>query len=93
MIKSFRHKGLRLFFETGAVTGIQAAHVERLRRILGRLNHAKEPSGMNIPGWKLHPLKGGELRGHYSVSVSANWRVTFAFEDSHAVFVDYQDYH
>lgn len=93
MIKSFRHKGLRLFFEMGASHGIHAAHVEKVRRILSRLNHAEGPSDMNIPGWKMHALKGGELRSHYSVWVSANWRITFTFEEKNAVFVDYQDYH
>ena len=93
MIKSFRHKGIRRFFETGSVAGIQAAHAQRLRRQLRQLNDARGPQDMNIPGWRLHPLKGGEFRGHWSVWVSGNWRLTFAFDGENAVLIDYQDYH
>lgn len=92
MIRSFKHKGLRAFFEEGSKAGIQAAHAPRLSRILLRLNSAAEPQNMDVPGWKLHALKG-ELHGHHSVWVSGNWRVTFRFEDGDAVIVDYQDYH
>jgi addiction module HigA family antidote len=59
MIKSFRHKGLKRFFETGSKAGIQAAHAAKLSRQLSRLNQAKAPGDMNIPGWKLHPLESG----------------------------------
>ena len=92
MIKSFRHKGLKRFFETGSKAGIQAAHAAKLSRQLSRLNQAKAPGDMNVPGWKLHPLESG-LAGHWSVWVSGNWRLTFTFEDKDAVLVDYQDYH
>lgn len=92
MIKSFRHKGIELFFETGNKAGIQPAHAPRLQRLLRRLDESASPSDMNIPGWKLHSL-AGKLAGHYSVWVSGNWRITFTFEDSDAVLVDYQDYH
>lgn len=92
MIKSFRHKGLQTFFETGSKAGIQAAHAPKLGRQLARLNEATGPEDMNLPGWQMHPLKG-DLGGHYSVSVNGNWRMTFTFEGVHAVLVDYQDYH
>ncbi len=61
--------------------------------MLRRLNEATSPQGMNLPGWSLHPLKGKTLRGHFSVSVSGNWRLTFKFEGTDAILVDYQDYH
>lgn len=92
MIKSFRHKGLQAFFESGSKAGIQAAHAPKLARQLARLNEAATPEDMNLPGWQLHPLKG-DLGGHYSVSVNGNWRMTFMFEGVDAVLVDYQDYH
>jgi toxin HigB-1 len=93
VIKSFRHKGLQAFFESGSKAGIQAAHAPKLARQLARLNEAAGPEDMNLPGWRLHPLKGADLGGHYSVSVNGNWRMTFTFEGVHAVLVDYQDYH
>lgn len=92
MIKSFQHKGLKAFFETGSKAGIQAVHAPRLARILTQLNRATEPRDMGVPGWKLHPLTA-ELRDHWAVSVSGNWRVTFTFEGTHAVLVNYLDYH
>lgn len=64
----------------------------KLSRILARLNSAKSPYDMNIPGWDLHPL-AGNLHGHWSVKVSKNWRVTFTLHFGHAEVVDYQDYH
>ena len=93
MIKTFRHKGLKAFFESGSKAGIQAAHEERLARMLNRLNQTTDAQGMNLPGWRLHPLKGRELKGHFSVWVNGNWRMTFTFEGMDAVLVDYQDYH
>ena len=92
MIKSFAHKGIRAFFETGSKAGIQAAHAPRLRLQLAALNRAKAPTDMGVPGWKLHPLKG-DLAGHWAVTVSGNWRITFRFENGDALLVDYQDYH
>lgn len=67
-------------------------HAAKLAVQLGVLNEANEPYDMNAPGWKLHPLKGN-LRGHWAVWVSGNWRLTFTFENGDAVLVDYQDYH
>jgi proteic killer suppression protein len=93
MIKSFRHKGLQAFFERGTKAGIQAAHAPRLARMLARLNDATAPQDMNVPGWNLHPLKGLDLKGHFSVWVNGNWRMTFTFDGVDAVLVDYQDYH
>jgi proteic killer suppression protein len=92
MIKSFEHKGLQAFFETGNKGGIQPHHAPKLARQLARLNAAKAPEDMNLPGWRLHPLQG-ELAGHFSVTVNGNWRLTFRFAGGDAVLVDYQDYH
>lgn len=93
VIKTFRHKGLQAFFERGTKAGIQAAHAPKLARLLARLNESSNPEGMNLPGWRLHALKGAELGGHYSVWVNGNWRMTFTFEGEDAILVDYQDYH
>jgi len=92
MIKSFEHKGLQAFFETGNKAGIQPHHAPKLARLLARLHAAKVPEDMNVPGWRLHPLVGS-LAGHYSVFVNGNWRLTFRFDDGDAVLVDYQDDH
>ena len=92
MIKSFQHKGLEAFFETGSKAGIQPHHAPRLARQLARLDVAKAPDDMNVPGWRLHALSGS-LAGHFSITVNGNWRLTFMFEDDNAVLVDYQDYH
>jgi toxin HigB-1 len=92
VIKSFRHKGLRAFYENGSKAGIQAHHADRLSRQLARLELAKAGADMNLPGWKLHPLTGA-LNGHWSVWVSGDWRMTFMFDQGDAVLVDYQDYH
>lgn len=93
VITSFRHKGLQAFFENGSKAGIQPAHAPKLARQLARLNEATCPEDMNVPGWRLHPLVGRDLGGHFSVWVNGNWRLTFTFEGIHAVLVDYQDYH
>ena len=92
MIKSFQHKGLQAFFETGSKAGIQPHHAARLSRQLIRLDMAKGPEYMNMSGWKFHGLLGNLAR-HYSITVNGNWRLTFTFEDGDAVLVDYQDYH
>ncbi|ANI99757.1 peptidase [Polynucleobacter wuianus] len=92
MIKSFRHKGLQLFFETGSRAGIQSAHAPRLSRQLARLSEARSWEDMNLPGWRLHLLQGKSV-GHYSIVVSGNWRMTFRFEGEDAMLVNYQDYH
>lgn len=92
MIKSFRHKGLEKFFNTGSKVGIQAAHAAKLQILLTALNAASKPEHMNMPGWRLHKLSGN-LQGHWSVAVNGNWRLTFRFADGDAEVVDYQDYH
>ena len=92
MIKSFKHKGLEVFFETGSTKGIQANHEQKLRIILGALDVAKKPENLDIPAFRLHPLKGN-LKGLYSITVQANWRVTFTFKGEYVYVVDYQDYH
>lgn len=93
MIKSFRHKGLERFFKTGATSGIQVKHAVRLQIQLTALNSARTPGDMAAPGWKLHPLKGAELKGHWSITVNGNWRLTFKFDGMDVILVDYQDYH
>lgn len=92
MIKSFRHKGLRKFHETGSTSGIQASHGKRLRMQLAALDTAQAVEDMDIPGFRLHPLKG-KLRGRWSITVNGNWRLTFEFQDGNAYVLDYEDYH
>ena len=92
MIQSFRHKGLRKFFESGNTAGIQPHHAKRLRMLLVALDTAQFVEDMNIPGFRLHPLKGSE-RGRWSVWVNGNWRLTFEFRDGHAYVLNYEDYH
>lgn len=92
MIVSFRHKGLELFYTSGSTKGIQASHAAKLGRILGLLDVASAPADVNLPGFKLHPLKGN-MKGHWSVWVNGNWRVTFRFIGVDVELVDYQDYH
>lgn len=92
MIRGFRHKGLKRFHDTGSKAGIIAEHEKRLRALLARLNAAAAPEDMDLPGARLHPLKG-DRNGFWAVSVSGNWRLTFRFLGSDAVDVDYVDYH
>ena len=92
MILSFKHKGLRKFYETGSKAGIQAGHARRLQLLLSALDTATVINDMDIPGFNLHSLKGGR-KGVWSISVSGNWRITFRFEDGNAHVVNYEDYH
>jgi len=92
VIRTFRHRGIKKFFEEGSKAGIQPKHESRLRILLTTLNLASTPLDMNRDGWDWHPLKG-DLRGHWSVSVNGNWRLTFSFEGEDAILVDYRDYH
>jgi proteic killer suppression protein len=92
MIKTFQHKGLRRFFAKGSKSGIQAQHERRLRLMLSRLDDATQASDMDAPGWKLHALMG-DLKGHWAVWVDGNWRLTFTFDGTDAILVNYQDYH
>ena len=91
-IKTFKHKGLKSFFESGIKARIKAAHANKIRRILDRLNSAAEVKDMNAPGYDFHPLKG-ELAGFYSVHVNGNWTIIFQFENGDARNVDLIDYH
>ena len=92
MIKSFVHKGLEQFFLTGSKAGIQPRHAARLRLILAQLHQARTLEDMSIPTLRLHELKGNR-KGTWSVTVQANWRITFRFEVGDAEVVDYEDYH
>ena len=92
MIRSFRHKGLEIFFFTGSKKGIVPEHTPKIARILDRLDSSISPNDMNLPGYRLHELKGKEA-GTWSVTVNANWRITFEFEGQDAILVDYKDYH
>ena len=92
MITSFRHKGLRKYFESGSLAGIQPAHANRLKMQLAALDTAQAIEDMDVPGFRLHSLKGGE-RGRWAIWVNGNWRVTFKFENGNAFILDYEDYH
>lgn len=94
MIKSFKHKGLEKFFTTGSTKGIQAIHKDKLSIILSTLNVMKNLEPLKPPSYGLHPLKG-DLKGLWAVTVQANWRITFEFDEStqNVYIVDYQDYH
>ena len=92
MIRTFRHKGLRQLFETGRSRAVAADLQRRLIRQLDFLNRAVSPADMNLPGFRLHELKG-ERKGTWSVTVSGNWRLTFTFSDGDAFDVDLEDYH
>jgi len=92
VIKSFKHKGLEGFFYDGSSKGINAQHEGKLGRILDRLDASGNPQDMNLPGFRLHELKGKE-KGTWSAWVNGNWRVTFRFDGNDAIVVDYRDYH
>ena len=92
MIVSFRHKGLKLLFEKGKRRKVQAEHADKIERILARLEEATEVGAMDLPGFRLHPLKG-DLVGCWAVTVSGNWRIVFRFEGGHAGDVDLIDDH
>jgi proteic killer suppression protein len=92
MIRSIRHRGLRRLHEQDNPRGVLAEHVEKLRDILARLDAARTVADMNLPGFRLHRLRG-EMEGFYAVVVRANWRVTFRFAGREVLDVDYIDYH
>jgi proteic killer suppression protein len=92
VIKSFRHKGLEKLFYDGSKKGIQPEHAKKLADILDRLDAASVVSDMDYPGSFLHLLKGN-LKDHWSVRVSGNWRIIFRFGNGDAYVVDYKDYH
>jgi proteic killer suppression protein len=90
LIRSIRHKGLKRLHEDDDPRGVISEHAEKLRDILARLDAASSASDMDLPGFRLHPLKG-ELKGLWAVTVRANWRVIFRFADREALDVDYVD--
>ena len=90
MIASFRHRGLQKFFLTGSRAGIKTEHADRLRLTLSWLSSATRPQDMDLPGLRLHQLKGS-MKGRWSVTISGNWRITFAFDGKDAVQVDYEE--
>lgn len=92
MIKSFKHKGLRRYYETGSTRGVQANHAKRLRMQLAALDTAVEIADLDIPGYGLHSLKGNR-KGIWAITVSGSWRLTFEFSDGNAYLLDYEDYH
>jgi proteic killer suppression protein len=92
MIRSFRHKGLKALYEGKRSAKVDRNHVAKLERLLSALDEATGSHEMDLPGFRLHPLKGRD-KGRFSVWVSGNWRVTFRFKGVDAVDVDYVDYH
>jgi proteic killer suppression protein len=92
MIRSFRHKGLRRLYEADDARGVDREHADKLRDILARLDAARAAHDMDVPGFRLHPLKS-ELKGLWAVTVRANWRIIFRFAAQDATDVDYVDYH
>ncbi len=92
MIRSFRHRGLKRLYEKGDRRQLPPESVDKMERILARLDEADDVSKMDLPGYRLHPLKG-DLTGFWAVTVRANWRIIFRFTDGHAHDVDYVDYH
>ncbi|MEA2993760.1 MAG: toxin HigB [Alphaproteobacteria bacterium] len=92
MIESFRHKGLKRFYEAEDRSKLPADMVERIRDVLTALDAAQTIDGMNSPSLRLHPLKG-KLKGFWAVTIRANWRIIFRFRNGHAFDVDFVDYH
>lgn len=92
MIKSFRHKGLEAYYLRGTTRGIQSKHAKRLRMQLAALDSAVEIADLDLPGYRLHLLKG-KMKNRWSITVRANWRLTFEFVDGNVYILDYEDYH
>jgi len=92
MIKSFKHKGLEKFYESGSTKGIQANHAKKLRMQLAALDTAQSIDDMDIPGYRLHQLTG-DRKGIWTITVNANWRLTFEFEEGNVYILNYEDYH
>jgi len=92
MIRNFIHKGLERFYKTGKTSGIQSAHAKRIRLILTNLDQSESPNDMDLPGLRLHQLKG-KRKDIWSVTVSGNWRITFRLIDLNVEIVNYEDYH
>ena len=92
MILNVRHRGLKRLYENDDPRRVNPEHVEKLRNILARLDVAQRPEDMDLFGFRLHPLTG-DRAGTWSVTVRANWRVTFRFEGEDVADVHYEDYH
>lgn len=92
MIRTFRHRGLKRLHEKGDPSKLRADQAERIGIALADLNAARTPQDLDLPGYRLHPLKGG-MKGFWSISISANWRIVFRFEDGDVYDVDLIDYH
>lgn len=92
MIASFKHKGLKRFYEDGDRSKLPAELVDRIADVLAALDAAVEPDDMNRPSFRLHPLKGNR-KGHWAVTIRANWRIVFSFRGGNAADVDFIDYH
>jgi len=92
MIKSFKHKGLQLFFSKGSTAGVNSAHKAKLKMRLVALDTANSIDDINLPGFRLHALKGNK-EGLWSIDVNKNWRMTFEFKEGHTYILDYEDYH
>jgi proteic killer suppression protein len=92
MIESFRHRGLKQLFEDDSPRGVNPEHVRKIRQILGVMHAARTIADLDVPTFRLHPLKG-DLQGFWSITVRSNWRVIFRFEDGSAYDVDLVDYH
>ncbi len=92
MIRSFKHRGLKRLYERGDRSGIRPDLAEKVERILLVLDSATTAQALDIPGYRLHPLKG-DLKGVWSVTVRANWRIIFRFERTDAFEVELIDYH
>lgn len=92
MIISWKHKGLKAFYETESKAGIQPEHAKRLKLLLQLLDAAEEPQALHLPGLGFHPLQG-DLKAYYALKVSGNWRLVFQFDGKNVCLVDYIDYH
>lgn len=92
MLKTFRHKGLKRLFESDNPSGVRADQVRRIKDVLANLDQARRPSDLDLPGYRLHTLRG-EWKGYWSVTISGNWRILFRFEDGDTCDVDLVDYH
>jgi toxin HigB-1 len=92
VIRSFKHRGLKRLYEEDDHRGLSPAQVDKIKRILARLDEAANVQNMALPGYELHRLKG-KLKNFWAVSVSGNWRIVFRFEKGHAYDVDLVDYH
>src|SRR5258708_4807455 len=78
MILRFRNRALKRLYEDDNPRSLNPDHLDKIRRVLARLDRASRPEHMDLPGWRLHPLKG-DLAGFWSVTIQANWRITFRF--------------